>query len=35
MTKIKENDYVDTYFNNGEDYNDEDFGGGDDEGPTY
>ena len=32
--RLKENDYVDTYFNNGEDYNDDD-GGGDDEGGTF
>lgn len=30
----KDNDYIDTYFDNGEDYADDD-GGGDDEGPVY
>lgn len=37
MSKIlylKDNDYIDDYFDNGENYGDDD-GGGDEEGPVY
>ncbi len=35
VLNFKENDYIDTYFDNGENYGDDDMGGGDDEGPVY
>ena len=35
FSSLKENDYIDAYFDNGENYGDDDGGGGDDDGPVY